>query len=162
MLFWFRRSTEGVRGERPRLHLNFRHSPSRVSKDARLARATVPATDMKKIPLLFALFVFTSLHADAQEGSRYRCDNFDTREGVRVQTPARPKPAAQNKKLLKLTARTVERPAPSGVQPFSGSLISNVTPPAPAASAAAGKALGGFTTGDAAIDSYIAESGARN
>ena len=117
---------------------------------------------MKKIPLLFALFVFTSLHADAQEGSRYRFDNFDTREGVRVQTPARPKPAAQNKKLLKLTARTVEPSAPSGVQPFSGSLISNVTPPAPAASAAAGKALGGFTTGDAAIDSYIAESGARN
>src|ERR687887_2025179 len=102
MLFWFRRSTEGVRGERPRLHLNFRHSPSRVSEDARLARATVPATDMKKIPLLFALFVFTSLHADAQEGSRYRFDNFDTRDGVRVQTPA--KPAAQNKKL-KLTAR---------------------------------------------------------
>ena len=114
---------------------------------------------MKKIPLLFALFVFTSLHADAQEGSRYRFDNFDTRDGVRVQTPA--KPAAQNKKL-KLTARTVERPAPSGVQPFSGSLISNVTPPAPAAAAATGKALGGFTTGDAMIDSYIAESGARN
>jgi soluble lytic murein transglycosylase-like protein len=114
---------------------------------------------MKKIPLLFALFVFTSLHAGAQEGSRYRFDNFDTRDGVRVQTPA--KPAAQNKKL-KLTARTVERPAPSGVQPFSGSLISNVTPPAPAASAPAAKALGGFSTGDAAIDSYIAESGARN
>ena len=116
---------------------------------------------MKKIPLLFAIFVFTSLHANAQEGSSYRFDNFDTRDGVRVQTPARPKPAAQNKKL-KLTARTVERPAPTGVQPFSGSLIPTITPPAPAASAAVGKSLGGFSTGDATIDSYIAESGARN
>ena len=116
---------------------------------------------MKKIPLLFALFVFISLQASAQEGSRYRFDNFDTREGVRVQTPAKAKPAAQNRKL-KLTARIVEASAPSGTQPFSGSLIANITPPAPAASAATAKSLGGFSTGDAAIDSYIAESGTRN
>ena len=114
---------------------------------------------MKKIPLLFALFVFISLDASAQES--YRFDNFDTRDGVRVQTPAKAKPAAQNRKL-KLTARIVEASAPSGTQPFSGSLIANITPPAPAASAATAKSLGGFSTGDAAIDSYIAESGTRN
>jgi soluble lytic murein transglycosylase-like protein len=113
---------------------------------------------MKKFPLLFALFVFTSLHAAAQEGSRYRFDNFDTRDGVRVQTPAAPKPAARNRKL-KLTARIVEPASAPISRPFSGSLISNVTPPA---AAAAAKSLGGFSTGDLAIDSYIAESGARN
>jgi soluble lytic murein transglycosylase-like protein len=116
---------------------------------------------MKKTLPLFALFLLTSLQASAQEGSRYRFDNFDTREGVRVAAPAQPKPARQNKRL-KLTARTVEASAPSGVRPFSGSLISNITPPVPAASAATAKSLGGFSTGDAAIDSYIAESGARN
>jgi soluble lytic murein transglycosylase-like protein len=116
---------------------------------------------MKKLPLLFALFVFTSLQASAQEGSRYRFDNFDTRDGVRVQTPAAPKPAARGGKL-KLTARTVEPPAAPASRPFSGNLISNVARPAPAASATAPKSLGGFSTGDVAIDSYIAESGARN
>ena len=121
---------------------------------------------MKKFPLLFALLIFTSLQASAQEGSRYRFDNFDTRDGVRVQTPAQPKPAARNKKL-KLTARIVGPPATSASRPFSGSLIPNNTPPAPvrsapSASAATAKPLGGFSTGDAAIDSYIAEAGARN
>src|SRR5437588_2187929 len=116
---------------------------------------------MKKFPLLFALLIFTSLQASAQEGSRYRFDNFDTRDGVRVQTPAQPKPAARNKRL-KLTARVVEPAATPVAQPFSGSLIPNNTPPAPAATAATAKSLGGFSTGDAAIDSYIAESGARN
>jgi soluble lytic murein transglycosylase-like protein len=116
---------------------------------------------MKKILLFFALFILASLDASAQQGSSYRFDNFDTRDGVRVQTPAKPKPAAQNKKL-KLTARTVERPAPSGVQPFSGSLMPNITPNALAASAAVGKSLGGFSTGNAAIDSFIAESATRN
>jgi soluble lytic murein transglycosylase-like protein len=116
---------------------------------------------MKKFPLLFALIAFTSLQASAQEGARYRFDNFDTRDGVRVQAPAKPKPAAQGRRL-KLTARTVEPSAPSVSRPFSGSLIPGNTPPAPAAAAAAVKSLGGFSTGDTAIDSYIAESGARN
>ena len=117
---------------------------------------------MKKTLPLFVFFVLTSLHASAQEGSRYRFDNFDTRDGVRVQTSARPKPAAQNKKLLKLTARTVEPRATAAARPFSGSLIPDAATPAPAASAAAAKSLGGFSTGDAAIDSYIADSGTRN
>jgi soluble lytic murein transglycosylase-like protein len=116
---------------------------------------------MKKTLPLFVFFLLTSLHASAQEGSRYRFDNFDTREGVRVQTPARPKPAAQNRRL-KLTARIVAPPASPAARPFSGSLNTNATTPAPAASAATAKSLGGFSTGDAAIDSYIADSGTRN
>jgi soluble lytic murein transglycosylase-like protein len=117
----------------------------------------------KTLPLFvfFAFFVLTSLHASAQEGSRYRFDNFDTREGVRVQTPARPKPAAQNRRL-KLTARTVERQATPAARPFSGSLNTSAATLAPAASATTAKSLGGFSTGDAAIDSFIADSGTRN
>jgi len=116
---------------------------------------------MKKIPLLCALILFSSLQAAAQSKSGYRFDNFDTSDGVRVQTPARPRPAAQNKKL-KLTARSVEASAPSGVRPFSGTLLSEATTPSPAVSTEVSKSLEGFSTGDAKVDSYIVESAARN
>ena len=116
---------------------------------------------MKKIPLLCALILFSSLQAAAQSKSGYRFDNFDTSDGVRVQTPARARPAAQNKKL-KLTARSVEAASPSVVRPFSGTLISEATTPSPAVSTEVSKSLEGFSTGDAKVDSFIVESAARN
>src|SRR5437764_4630916 len=114
---------------------------------------------MKKIPLLCALILITSLHAAAQSKPGYRFDNFDTSDGVRVQTPARP--TAQNKKL-KLTARNVAPPATPAVRPFSGTLISETTMPSPAVSTEVSKSLEGFSTGDAKVDSFIVESAARN
>jgi len=116
---------------------------------------------MKKIPLLCALIFFSSLQAAAQSKSGYRFDNFDTSDGVHVQTPARARPAAQNKKL-KLTARSVEAASPSVVRPFSGTLISETTPTSPAVSTEVSKSLEGFSTGDAKVDSYIVESATRN
>jgi soluble lytic murein transglycosylase-like protein len=120
---------------------------------------------MKKFPLLCALFLFTSLQAAAQTTDHsYRFDNFDTSAGVRVQTPDKPKPAAPNKRL-KLTARTVARPATPAANPFSGSLIpeaARTNAPAVAASSVSPQSLGGFTTGDASVDSFIAESATRN
>jgi len=116
---------------------------------------------MKKIPLLCALIFFSSLQAAAQSKSGYRFDNFDTSDGVHVQTPARARPAAQNKKL-KLTARSVEASAPSVVRPFSGTLISETTPTSPAVSTEVSKSLEGFSTGDAKVDSFIVESATRN
>ena len=114
---------------------------------------------MKKIPLLCALILFSSLQAAAQSKSGYRFDNFDTSDGVRVQTPARP--TAQNKKL-KLTARNVAPAATPAVRPFSGTLISETTTPSPAVSTEVSKSLEGFSTGDAKVDSFIVESAARN
>ena len=116
---------------------------------------------MKKIPLLCALALFSSLQVAAQSKPSYRFDNFDTSDGVHVQTPARARPAAQNKKL-KLTARSVEASAPSVVRPFSGTLISETTPTSPAVSTEISKSLEGFSTGDAKVDSFIVESAARN
>jgi soluble lytic murein transglycosylase-like protein len=116
---------------------------------------------MKKIPLLCALIITATLHAAAQSDYRYRFDNFDTSEGVRVQTPAQPKPSARNRKL-KLTARSVAA-APSGASSSNALRPSEVTyTSSPVASAAVGKSLGGFSTGDALIDSYITESASRN
>jgi soluble lytic murein transglycosylase-like protein len=116
---------------------------------------------MKKIPLLCALIITASVHAAAQTDYRYRFDNFDTREGVRVQTPAQPKPAPRNRRL-RLTARSAS-PAPDGASSSNALRPSEVAyTPSPVVSAAVGKSLGGFSTGDALIDSYIAESASRN
>ena len=114
---------------------------------------------MKKIPLLCALALFSSLQVAAQSKPSYRFDNFDTSDGVHVQTPARPAP--QNKKL-KLTARSVAPAATPAVRPFSGTLISETTTPSPAVSTEVSKSLEGFSTGDAKVDSFIVESAARN
>src|SRR5947209_9121958 len=117
---------------------------------------------MKKIPLLCALIIFTSLHAAAQSDYRYHFDNFDTSEGVRVQTPARPKPSAQNKKLT-LTARNVSASSPSGVNSSTALRPSEVAyVPSPVAPTTVSKSLDGFSTGDAMVDSYIVESASRN
>jgi soluble lytic murein transglycosylase-like protein len=132
---------------------------------------------MKKLFPICALIIFSCLTATAQ--TRYRFDNFDTRDGVRVEVPAQPKPARQNKRL-KLTARTVVEPAapsaarkPSAVQSsLQPSALraeastayapsASHTPSAPLSSAAS-KPLDGFSTGDANIDRFIVESGTRN
>jgi soluble lytic murein transglycosylase-like protein len=106
---------------------------------------------MKKFPLLCALIIFSSLQVAAQSKFSYRFDNFDTREGVRVEVPTQPTPARRNKRL-KLTARVVE----SGVQP-SASYASSES-----LSMAVAKSLDGFSTGDTTIDRFIVESGTRN
>jgi soluble lytic murein transglycosylase-like protein len=131
---------------------------------------------MKKLPTLCALVIFSCLTAAAQTTSRYRFDNFDTREGVRVEVPAQPKLARQSKPL-KLTARSLPRVAPpdagrtpaarqSSAQAFTAlrADASAYAPSAPLSSvaAAAGKPLDGFSTGDANIDRFIVDAGTRN
>jgi len=112
---------------------------------------------MRKLLPLCALLAVVSLQASAQNGSRYRFDNFDTREGVRVELPAVIAPRAlKSSKRLKLTART------SAVVPASVAPSAAEAAPAPAMSAAVAKSLDGFSTGDAKVDSLIVESGRRN
>jgi soluble lytic murein transglycosylase-like protein len=111
---------------------------------------------MKKSPLFCALFALTALSAAAQTNPRYRFDNFDTRDGVQVEAPARPQ-ATKTRKRLRLTTRVAEAVRPSAA------LSSEISePPAPALSAAVSKSLDGFSTGDARVDAHIAESGARH
>jgi soluble lytic murein transglycosylase-like protein len=117
---------------------------------------------MKKFPLLCALIVFSSLSAYAQAKVSYRFDNFDTREGVRVEVPALIKPTRRNGRL-KPTARIVEPGAQSGVQNASVSRTSvNAYAPTQSSSTTVAKSLDGFSTGDATIDKFIVESGTRN
>ncbi len=105
---------------------------------------------MRKLPLLCALLLLSCLHASARQNG-YRFDNFDVPGGVRVEQP--PAPAAQPNKRLRLTART-STPAAAA--------RASVQPLAPSLSMAAGVALDGFSTGDANVDRFIADSGARH
>jgi soluble lytic murein transglycosylase-like protein len=117
---------------------------------------------MKKLPLLCALIIFSSLSAHAQTKVSYRFDNFDTREGVRVEVPAQAKPARRNGRL-KPTARVVVPGAQSSIQKASVSRTSaDAYAPTQSLSTTAAKSLDGFSTGDATIDKFIVESGARN
>jgi soluble lytic murein transglycosylase-like protein len=130
---------------------------------------------MKKLPPLCALILFSCLTAAAQQAANgYRFDNFDVPGGVRIRQPAAP-PAVRPRRALKLTARSVPRAPAAGqttansadaYQPFaipaSLSSPSQLAATAPSPSAGLGKALDGFSTGDASIDRLIVDSGTRN
>src|SRR5437588_3973718 len=109
---------------------------------------------MKKFPFACLLALITTLPVLAQ--SNYRFDNFDVRDGVRVEsvktTSALP-PAETVRKTAKtglVLNRSTTRPAET------------LYAPTRSMSMYAGNSLNGFTTGDAKIDSYIVESSLRN
>jgi soluble lytic murein transglycosylase-like protein len=111
---------------------------------------------MKKIPLVVALLLTSAGAVFAQDGSgavSYRVDNFDLPGVVRVQLP--PAPASARKmRGRRLTSATNLNYVPASaplIQPTSMNL-----PGAPTS------LLGGFTTGDASVDSFIVDSGRRN
>jgi Transglycosylase SLT domain len=107
---------------------------------------------MKKFPLIYILALFCATPALAQSG--YRFDNFDTSNGVRVET-------------VKTTAML---PPASTVRPLSKEIKTGqdvATRPASllytrSLAMSSAKSLDGFTTGDPKIDALIVESGARN
>jgi soluble lytic murein transglycosylase-like protein len=110
---------------------------------------------MKKFPLFCLLALVCASPALAQNGYRY--DNFDTPNGVRVaDVPTRSAlpPSATVRKTAHVNSvtegLTTSRPAPLLYTLPRGMGM------------AASRSLDGFTTGDARIDSYIVEAGARN
>lgn len=107
---------------------------------------------MKNFPLLAILVLVSALPALAQNQSdtpSYRVDNFDLASGVRIETPAPPLASKKFGKSRVLTSNNSAR------------LSSNLSP-ARVTNMNASGALGGFTTGDATVDSYIIDSGRRN
>jgi soluble lytic murein transglycosylase-like protein len=124
---------------------------------------------MKKLIPLAALALL-ALHAApparAQDSARGALSNFDLVDGVRVPEPAPPPAVAPARKVRmtalhraeldrsraahKATSATSTAAAPAGA--------GGVRPYAPPVSSS----LGGYTTGDAGVDSLIAASGARH
>jgi Transglycosylase SLT domain len=111
---------------------------------------------MKKFPLFCLLALLCASPALAQNGYHY--DNFDTREGVRVEDvpTASVLPSSRNVRKTAHVNSSVESPTTASrptpllyTQPRGMGM-------------AASRSLDGFTTGNAQIDSYIVESSVRN
>lgn len=106
---------------------------------------------MTKFARVAVFLIASAVPAFAQGGSSYTIDNFDFANGVRIETP--PKPAVKSaSRRGRLNAVRNSPPAPLM---DSNTLARNID-------GNAGTALAGFTTGNAAIDSFIVDSGKRN
>ncbi|HLM02878.1 MAG TPA: hypothetical protein VK400_17635 [Pyrinomonadaceae bacterium] len=126
---------------------------------------------MKKLPFFLALSCLLVINSFAQTRERRVFDNFDTMSGVRIVVPPAPQqqrqppqPAPQNAPR-KLVRKTGQQTGVGSVQDGLG--LQNVShprqqqPSVNKLSMSAGNSLGGFTTGDVLIDSYIVESSIR-
>jgi soluble lytic murein transglycosylase-like protein len=111
---------------------------------------------MKKFPLAFTLLWLLSATAFAQTNERYRFDNFDVKDGVRIASAESSRELAPEGKS-RLTAKTAKLSAVNA----RTSTLSYTRERVPAAMSAS-KSLDGFTTGDPRIDAFIVESGVRN
>lgn len=111
---------------------------------------------MKNFPLVVALLLTSAYSAFAQDGSgavSYRVDNFDLASGVRIELPPPPAPTKMRGKRLRSGALMEYHSSKAPlIQPTSMNLSGAPMP----------GALSGFTTGNATVDSYIADSGGRN
>lgn len=107
---------------------------------------------MKKFPFLCLFALLSALPALAQ--SNYRYDNFDVRDGIRIETV---------KTTAVLQPSGTARPAAKVADRLSSARPSPIlyTPP-PSLKMAINGSLNGFTTGDARVDGFIVASGVRN
>jgi Transglycosylase SLT domain len=111
---------------------------------------------MKKFPLFCLLALLCASPALAQNGYRY--DNFDTRNGVRVEDV----PTASVLPPSKTVRRTAHVNSSVAGASTAGRPASLLYTQPRGLGMAASRSLDGFTTGDARIDSYIVESSVRN
>ncbi|MDQ3798359.1 MAG: lytic transglycosylase domain-containing protein [Acidobacteriota bacterium] len=124
---------------------------------------------MKKLTFFFAISCLLVLNSFAQTRERRVFDNFDTRSGVQIFVPPSPQSApvavAPKNTPKKLIKKTAQQTRVGSVQDGLG--LQNVSQPQTRQSSpnkltmSAGNSLGGFTTGDTLIDSYIVESSIR-
>lgn len=112
---------------------------------------------MKKFPLALLLALACFAPASSQTKARYSFDDFDRPSGVRVENVATTATLPPSK-TVRLTSKAVTKNGNASAQPTSGIFIK----PRGNTAMTASKFLDGFTTGNTAIDSYIAESGKRN
>ena len=118
--------------------------------------------------LILATCLLACVPTFAQERQRYSLDNFDIARGVHVTPKPTPEPVlARSRRSKNSRSRLVEKTAmvrPSGSEGLADREIARtLTSNLPATRLMMGSVVGmkGFTTGDAAIDSYIVDSSRR-
>jgi hypothetical protein len=109
---------------------------------------------MKKFPFLCLVALLSAAPALAQ--SNYRYDNFDVRDGVRLETVETTAvlPSSGDVRVVAKTGLTINNKN-------AHSTPTLYTPPSNTATTVSAS-LNGFTTGDAKVDGFIIESGVRN
>src|SRR2546421_692657 len=109
---------------------------------------------MKHLPLALALLLTgaSSVLSQSSSGGSYRVDNFDFINGVRIATP--PTQATSSTMSRRGKMRGARQSANAGA---INAIISDRM-----AEINGNNPLGGFTTGNANIDSFIVDSGRRN
>ncbi len=114
---------------------------------------------MKNSSLFIVITIFLVVGINAQTRTRL-IDNFDMASGVQVYTPPKPIVPVQSptpKKLVKKTSQKTMNMQDAVSLKGTGSGNSAL----PKLAMSAGKSMGGFTTGDETIDSYIVDSSLR-
>jgi hypothetical protein len=118
---------------------------------------TIGELAMKKFPFACLLALISALPVFAQ--SSYRYDNFDVRDGVRVETVETTSTLPPQSNNVRRTAKTGLVLTRTNMRPeervYAPARISN------SLTMSAGNSLNGFTTGDAKIDGYIVDSSQR-
>ncbi|HRH41179.1 MAG TPA: lytic transglycosylase domain-containing protein [Pyrinomonadaceae bacterium] len=112
---------------------------------------------MTKFSLTIITICFLVISANAQIRNRLVIDNFELASGVSVKPAATPAPApapAPTKKLAKKTSQTTMNM--QDAVSLKDSPLANTK-----LTMSGGNSMGGFTTGDATIDSYIVDSSNR-
>ncbi len=113
----------------------------------------------RRFPFIVVLVIFTAPAAFAQNAA-YSFDNFDTRNGIKIQEAPKPQPLVLNtapgprRSRVASTSTDATQPSTS-VQRTSLSFE-------PVATGSLASSLRGFTTGDAQVDGYIMESATRH
>ena len=114
---------------------------------------------MKKILQITITLCLLAIGATAQMRSRL-VDNFDMASGVRVSAPSPSVvPTQPAKKLVKKTTKSA--PVMNMQDAVSLKNTNYSAPSLSKLSMSAGNSMGGFTTGDSVIDSYIVDSSIR-
>ena len=114
---------------------------------------------MKKILIIASLLFTASLPISAQNRARV-FDNFDTSEGVRVNTPV-VKPIVSSRPTIPSKKEATSYKAKMDASDGMGLKNSYNTSYSSGLRMGSSKSLNGFTTGDSVVDSYIVNSSMR-
>ncbi len=118
---------------------------------------------MKHTISIITITLLLTLNANSQTRNRYVFDNFETSRGVQIMNQAQPPAPLHNPQTVSKTNKFIKKTVKQGptmslrdsvsfrIGPQLGQLHSGNT-------MSAGSSMGGFTTGDETIDSYIINS----
>lgn len=139
-------------------------TPESARRDPSPIPLKIPMKNIWKLTLLCALTLVGASQIFAQERPAPRLDNFDIKDGVRVASPSMRDVLPARRVRLTASQPSVNASLPK-TQPRAATAATAAIATQPRLSGlgmAVSKSLDGYTTGDAAVDSFIVDSGTRH